>query len=773
MNSTQYTDVYTPTDRNKKDNRSRKYKITRELNKAAFSEGQSRIPDYFKILNEIQILAAKNKLLEENFHSICISLENHNSSLCLPQIAENGGGLLSLLMNSAKNNASRAKTARRYDDTIKMFMSYIRMLGGSLLYETLHANLPHCIPSPSTVNQYIADKGPRLTEGELRTEELYEYLMSRDLPLVVCISEDGTRMIGKVCFDPRTNKLVGFSLPLNENGMPITNTFIARSASEIESHFLNGSVSTVAYVIMAQPPVQNIPPFALTLFSIDNKFTSLDVLRRWSYIRAELGKKGIRVLTYASDGDSRLLLAMKIVSGIGGTSHHSDNGEDQFTHEWFNCRVNDPEFPVSFQDFIHVLTKLRNRVLRHSAILALGNGTVSKTFLKYLIDTVSKDKHGLTNTDIEPQDRQNAKSASNICEVRTQDCLTKYVPGSQSTVLYLKMMRAVTFSMLDANMDIRDRIFNLWYGVFILRIWRSWLLKFTKQKKNKKNAPAASEEVPTYSLQENFISNNAYTCIELNAHSLILLTIKLRSNPELFVPYLFGSQSCESTFGQLRSMTSTYSTVVNFTMLEMINRLKKVQLQSDIVTSAPDNIKFPRFQKEKVRSALQEFPSNAEIICLLERARMKGMEDISKVGIDVPADQDFSCQIKYERATDPSTLDAENDLYDEDDCESEVDQDEMSKEVNALVAADVDMELTRDVHTLSSVTGEIILRNYGECTISLSETSPYTVVHDSLGNEKVVRKSTICWLLTKNKHSLSSDRLTRVKQCELMSKSKL
>lgn len=699
-------------------------------------------------------------------------------------------------MESAKKNAPKVKTSYRHDDTVKMFMSYIRMLGGRLMYETLHANLPNCIPSPSAVNQYIADRGPRLTEGLLRTDELLEYLNKRGLPLIVCIGEDGTRMIGKICYDPRTNKLVGFSLPLNENGMPVNDTFMARNVSEIQSHFENNSVSTTAYCIMAQSPVENVPPFSLTLFSTDNKFKSWDVLRRWSYLRTELGKEGIQVLTFASDGDSKLLKAMKISSGIGIISTECEITEEMmdvtFNYKWFNCKIEDLENTLCFQDFVHILTKLRNRVLRPSAILPFGNGTVSKTFLKYLIDTVSKDKHGLTATDIDPKDRQNSKSASNICDVRTQSCLTKYVPASQSTVLYLKMMRAVTSSILDPNMEIRDRIFDMWYGVFILRLWRSWLLKFSAQKKNvkkpaKKRAMKTSRPdddfpTPNYNLQENFISNNAYTCIEINAHSLIKLILKLRdmNRPDLFVPMLMGSQSCESTFRQLRSMTSTCSTVVNFTMQEMINRLKKVQLQSDIVSSAPDNIKFPRIQEKKSKFVLpRELPTNEEIIVLLEKARVKAIEDVSSVGIDVPNDQDFRCQIKRMSEMDvdsrESPLDVDDlidldDLYDD---ESEVDPQETEKELNDLFDNDIDTELTRNIHELSSMPGEIILKDYGDCGIALSENSPYTVLCDNLGNKKVVRKSTICWLLAKNKHSLSSDRLTRVKQCELMSGSKL
>lgn len=430
-NSTKTHTTSNQQSRRRIDKRSRKYRTLRRINKAASAVGQTRVTEYFEVLNEIEVLSAKNKILEENLHAIHNSLKTYDSSLISPNLTDIKMGILPLLMNSAKRNVSRSKTAYRYDDTMKMFMAYIKILGGNLLYQTLHANLPACIPSPSRVNEYIADKGPRVTEGLLRVDELYEYLIKWNLPSIVCIGEDGTGMLGKICYDPRTNKLVGFSLPLNDDGMPITELFMARNASEIERHFLNenNSVSTNAYTIMAQPLSETVPPFALTLFSTNNKFTALDVLRRWTFIRSELGKKGIAVLSFASDGDSRLLKAMKINTRIG-TDSTSSNSDGDFHCEWFNCKMYGSLFTLCFQDMIHLLTKLRNRMLRSSAILPLGNGVVSKTFLKYLIDNISKDKHCLTDTDIEPKDRQNMKSAAKICEIKTQNCLTKYVPGS-------------------------------------------------------------------------------------------------------------------------------------------------------------------------------------------------------------------------------------------------------------------------------------------------------------------------------------------------------
>ncbi len=69
-------------------------------------------------------------------------------------------------------------------------------------------------------------------------------------------------------------------------------------------------------------------------------------------------------------------------------------------------------------------------------------------------------------------------------------------------------------------------------------------------------------------------------------------------------------------------------------------------------------------------------------------------------------------------------------------------------------------------------TGELLLKDYGDVqstsNIRLNENSPFAVVVDKNGKEKVVRKSSICWLLSKEKFKLSCDRLQRVQEKEYM-----
>lgn len=143
--------------------RSRSYKNRRQLNEAASSEGQMRITDFYGILNEIQILAQRNQFLQDNIRHLVDNLRNGNSAKIQSTNALTDNSVLKLLLESAEKHSTKDKHGYRHNDAIKKFASYIRMLGGNLRYEMLHANLRLSIPPPSTISSYIRDKGPNIT----------------------------------------------------------------------------------------------------------------------------------------------------------------------------------------------------------------------------------------------------------------------------------------------------------------------------------------------------------------------------------------------------------------------------------------------------------------------------------------------------------------------------------------------------------------------------------------------------------------------------------
>lgn len=335
-----------------------------------------------------------------------------------------------MLINSTEKNVNVSNSGSRYCKTLKLFSAYIFMLGGRLLYETLYKNLP--LPSPTSINRYLQVNGQKIVERELRCDQLKSYLRDRNLPSIVWISEDATRITGKIQYDPTTNQLLGLVLPLNEHGMPTSYSFLARSAKEIEHHFSEGKTASLVYAIMAQPIAEHSAPFCLSLFGTDNKFTSQDVIKRWKFILKELVTFGITVLGFSSDGDSRLLKAMRTETHLGISQVCSNSNSKLILNwPWFNAIYIDNGF---VQDTIHIATKLRNRLLKPSILLPFGNKLISVSHLKILINIVSKDKHLLSLSDIEPKDKMNFESANKISQEYVQKLLLNHIPDSEGTV---------------------------------------------------------------------------------------------------------------------------------------------------------------------------------------------------------------------------------------------------------------------------------------------------------------------------------------------------
>lgn len=151
------------------------------------------------------------------------------------------------------------------------------------------------------------------------------------------------------------------------------------------------------------------------------------------------------------------------------------------------------------------------------------------------------------------------------------------MPDSEGTFKFLKLCDFIVSAFRDPKLTPPERVYKIWHCVFVFRGWRV----FIKKSKN-------------YGLQKNFITSNAFTCIELNTPSIVLYMVYLQKikKPEWFISILMSSQPCEEFFRKIRSFTSTFSTQVNFSMLEIIQRIKKIQLQGDIILSNKNNIKF-------------------------------------------------------------------------------------------------------------------------------------------------------------------------------------
>lgn len=373
--------------------------------------------------------------------------------------------LLKRLIETANRNSNRNKHGYRYDRQEMLFASYIRMITGPLAYNTIQKNLEAVLPSILSTNKYIRKFNCHITEGVLRGDELKVYLKERDLPPVVGLSKDGTRIEDRVQYCAVTNQLIGFVPPINsETGMPMPFSRPARNANEIINHFTNEhSISTFLNVVMAQP-IGNAPPFCLLVFGSNNTYTTKDVINRWNYITLQLKKIGIDTLTFASDSDPRYNSAMRHLTGIG---------KQNIGYEWFSCDIKNDK-PFFIQDPVHIGTKLRNFLLRFTwkiHKLPFGKYFIRLQHLFDLMESTNKDQHLLTPSILNPMDRQNFASVQRMCSINVTGLLKEKIKDSDGTSQFLQIVRDVIDSFMDKEITPLQRIHKIWYSLFLIRLW--------------------------------------------------------------------------------------------------------------------------------------------------------------------------------------------------------------------------------------------------------------------------------------------------------------
>lgn len=443
----------------------------------------------------------------------------------------------------------------RYEKEFKNMCTYLYMIGGKLLYETLYLNLGG-IPSVKTVKRIISEE-QIIEEGIFRFNALKQFLVKRGYPLEVWISEDQTAITNKIEYCAKNNTVIGFVPHIDSDGLPVVNSFKFKSLRNLQQFFEQEAKSTYINLIIAQPLVDKSPSFCLCVYGTANKFNSADVRKRWIKMREMAQVHGITIKGFSTDGDTRMLKVMKEDMGLPQIN------SEKWGNWFFSKHLKDK--PIYIQDTVHIGTKLKTVFLKPGIVLPVGTYLISSKHLHDLIEKVSKDKHCVTKSMLTANDKMNFDAVEKITDTKVISSLLENVPNSKGTAVFLSMCRFILDSFLDKSLPPLERIYKMWVAAFFFRVWRNHINKNEK-----------------YSLSHNFISLNCYTCIELNAHSLICYLMMCRDNEKSFLPWLLSSQPCEENFRKLRSMTSTFSTRVNFSVLDVLRRLNRLNFMTQV-----------------------------------------------------------------------------------------------------------------------------------------------------------------------------------------------
>lgn len=315
---------------------------------------------------------------------------------------------------------------------------------------------------------------------------------------------------------------------------------------------------------------------------------------------------------FSGDGDSRIISSMKSISGIGSPEKVPIEFSSFFVGNLSPTLAN-------FQDFMHLCVKLLRRTMK---TLRIGIFSISASHLRNIKNLFGKDRHLLIDSDLKDEDKMSYGVVEKICSVNVESCLQS-TPNAQGTIIYLKLIKFLQMAFIETDTSTVNRIKLAFHVVFLCRIWRTSLQKET----NFGDSSFASTA-------KTFITANCYQGIEINAHSLIVCILLFRDLglDGNFLVFLFSSQTCESFFRILRSMTSTFSTIVNFNLLEVLQRVKRSQALAEIINKLKSQYHFARTEKGKEKESSFKLPSNAEIVASINQALQEAVEDAEILG---------------------------------------------------------------------------------------------------------------------------------------------
>ncbi|CAF4578478.1 unnamed protein product [Rotaria socialis] len=708
----------------------------KQLENSIIYQHQEQEQIYSKIINQ-------NPLLES-----LINLYRQNDTL-----HDNESGFLKLFIDCIMKNLNKSSNNYRYSKSVEEFAISLYILGSKITYEFVRLNL-----SPALPTQFLFDK-------------LNEYLNGIGVTYAFG-AEDRTDIIQKINYDQRTNSFIGFSTPL-VNGIPVSKYYQTDSFETLESWFNSSDKASLLNIHMIQPlPLSNnssIPSaFLLSAYAVVNTYTSIDILRRWLFIFDNCLQRNIRIIGFSTgralffimwllvhlvrlDGDAKYLRAMRLASGFFSSL------------PYFKLEERDAAF-----DLTAIVTKWPWFYLREDS-------------------GYSKLDHGLTLSDLNPKDRHNLKSFTKIV---TNDVLSILAGNSDTygAYIYLYMLQNIISAYIDKSANIQQRLKSSWFIVFICRLWWAWI-------QHKIFIPTTTSTTTKRNRKANFfITKTAYLSVELNAHNIlyIVLLVKQKQLPkEALNIYLFNSQSCESMFRNARSLTGVYSTRINFTAADFLNRSNKIsilnQIKCDHLLQQHENehLLFRIHHKHKAYNRLlplinSDDVNQLDIENIISEAYNEAVKLVEHLKVskllqhnDIFDFNSLSTYVFRQLKSTSKMFDYSTEIIDDHDNEFDLeDEDEEVENENSDVMDQLDDneqlndDLTDDqvddyYKIMTRKTDIIGMKIFDEIETCRRDSYFKLKIND---NYKYIHKQSACWLLTDKNLRLSNDRLSRVIQ---------
>ena len=117
------------------------------------------------------------------------------------------------------------------------------------------------------------------------------------------------------------------------------------------------------------------------------------------------------------------------------------------------------------QNTVHLLAKLRTRLLTPSNLIAIGHEVACNAHLVKVCNDYPKAEHGLTRQVLENKDKQNYSSIEVLLITNVEQRLQKVEKG-EGILVYLRLMRNICDAFFDKSITPLQRTSLLWQTIF-------------------------------------------------------------------------------------------------------------------------------------------------------------------------------------------------------------------------------------------------------------------------------------------------------------------
>ncbi|CAF1610778.1 unnamed protein product [Adineta ricciae] len=323
--------------------------------------------------------------------------------------SENNALLIALIDNLVIN-LTQSSNNYRYSVMVKKFATCIYIIGGKQCYEFIRLNLPGILPNLTSINDFISQSSQALNEAEFKFHSLQQFQSGFGF-----CSEDTTGVIRKVEYDSSTNSFAGFATSIID-GIPSKKYYQSETFDDLKSKYDASETAGLLNVHMfqsistASDPTNVSKSLLLSAYGVNNKISSIDILRRWAYIFENCLNYGTRIIGFSTDP-------------------------------------------------IHLVTKWRNRLLSPTAKLRFGDDIISMVHIEKLLNNndFTRLDHDLIKDDVNPKDRQNYKSCIKLISDDVINLLNGVIDAN-GTIVYLTLLKMIVKAYIDRSKSIHELV---------------------------------------------------------------------------------------------------------------------------------------------------------------------------------------------------------------------------------------------------------------------------------------------------------------------------